>query len=285
MSHTRKQSRLLETANPRTLSSSQVCVDLVRYLKTPATILTRSLGVTPEDYDLLERYRDKKNEPFRLRRYDPDSKLLYITIPTAKHVRLHSEAYDRIRDEMMRKGTTRNDFCNIHTATCGIKRGDQRQMQGDSGGAPRWRTTSPLWPTLVIEAGVSASRRQLRQDMRWWFVESQHEVKIVILIKYDATQRQIIFEKWTEHNVINPQPAGASSAAFHLEPLCDCIVAVTEQQEDPHFHCVGTPMVLEFEKLFDTHQPDPALGQGDIELGEDMFTEVATIISRTRDDQ
>ncbi|KAK0656964.1 hypothetical protein B0T16DRAFT_425373 [Cercophora newfieldiana] len=34
--------------------------------------------------------------------------------------------------------------------------------------------------------------------MRWWFQASNHEVKIVILAKFDDQQHHILLEKWEE---------------------------------------------------------------------------------------
>ncbi|KAI1130347.1 hypothetical protein F5Y10DRAFT_235920 [Nemania abortiva] len=38
------------------------------------------------------------------------------------------------------------------------------------------------WPTLVVEAGHSGSLDALRDDMRWLFSASDHQVNIVLLI-------------------------------------------------------------------------------------------------------
>ncbi|KAK0703538.1 hypothetical protein B0T26DRAFT_731810 [Lasiosphaeria miniovina] len=43
------------------------------------------------------------------------------------------------------------------------------------------------WPTLVIEAGFSQSLGELHIAMRRWFSMSNHEVKIVLLAKFNGT--------------------------------------------------------------------------------------------------
>ena len=56
------------------------------------------------------------------------------------------------------------------------------------------------WPTLVIAAGHSEPLDELHNDMRWWFRTSNHDVKIVILAKFDDQQQYILLEKWEEES-------------------------------------------------------------------------------------
>ncbi|KAJ8126979.1 hypothetical protein O1611_g6658 [Lasiodiplodia mahajangana] len=71
--------------------------------------------------------------------------------------------------------------------------------EGDSSGGPvSKRGLKGSWPTLVIEAGVSESSSTLREDMRWWFLASNHNVKIVLLTKFDHQNQTIIIERWEE---------------------------------------------------------------------------------------
>ncbi|KAK3359904.1 hypothetical protein B0T25DRAFT_534171 [Lasiosphaeria hispida] len=48
--------------------------------------------------------------------------------------------------------------------------------------------------------------------MQWWFQASNHEVKIVILAKFDAQQHHILLEKW-EEEISSPQGAITRSRA------------------------------------------------------------------------
>ncbi|KAK3301933.1 uncharacterized protein B0T15DRAFT_286910 [Chaetomium strumarium] len=34
--------------------------------------------------------------------------------------------------------------------------------------------------------------------MQWWFQASNHQIKIVLLVKFDSTHRAIVLEKWEE---------------------------------------------------------------------------------------
>ena len=71
--------------------------------------------------------------------------------------------------------------------------------EGDSTGGPgAQRGSEESWPTLVIEAGDSETLAELKKDMEWWFSASNHQVKIVLLAKFDYDEEQIILEKWIE---------------------------------------------------------------------------------------
>ncbi|KAK4208791.1 hypothetical protein QBC37DRAFT_295882, partial [Rhypophila decipiens] len=39
---------------------------------------------------------------------------------------------------------------------------------------------------------------QLQDDMRWWFSASNHDVKIVLLVKMHLQNKEIWIEKWQE---------------------------------------------------------------------------------------
>lgn len=73
--------------------------------------------------------------------------------------------------------------------------------EGDTTGRPKPRLraspdTHIIWPTLVIEAGESESRAELRNDKDRWFAHSNFEVKIVLLVKVEKQSRLIIIEQW-----------------------------------------------------------------------------------------
>ncbi|KAM7183797.1 hypothetical protein V8F33_013376 [Rhypophila sp. PSN 637] len=71
-------------------------------------------------------------------------------------------------------------------------------------------------PTLVIEAGFSQTMDELRNDMRWWFNASNHDVKIVLLVKMYLQNKEIWIERWQE--VIPPRyvrPVRRGPAPLH----------------------------------------------------------------------
>ncbi|KAK0610038.1 hypothetical protein B0T17DRAFT_125510 [Bombardia bombarda] len=74
--------------------------------------------------------------------------------------------------------------------------------EADSTGRPESRLDpANQWPTLVVLAGVTQEIEHMREDMRWWFRASGHEVKIVVLAKLRREPdkiREILLEKWVE---------------------------------------------------------------------------------------
>jgi hypothetical protein len=139
--------------------------------------------------------------------------------------------------------------------------------EGDSTGGPDPERSGPTaWPTLVIEAGYSESLEALRNDVRWWFSASNHQVKIVALAKfYHGSQRQrILLEKWIEtqplaHRVTRrpPEPRPILSQAITIisEPANQATGTLAS------YTVVGGPLRLEFHLLF-LRAAGP--GQGDI---------------------
>ncbi|CAG7997717.1 unnamed protein product [Penicillium salamii] len=53
------------------------------------------------------------------------------------------------------------------------------------------------WPSLVVEVGMSESARQLQADARWWYSNSGHQTKVVVLIDADPITHNANVEIWT----------------------------------------------------------------------------------------
>lgn len=113
---------------------------------------------------------------------------------------------------------------------------------------------------IVIEAGHSETLEELRSQMRWWFGASQHQVKIVILAKFDQTRAQIILEKWVGGQALSRQGAMTTRAAARLEQNCDQVINITRNpgitNADPNRFSPTSYTVargdfrLEFDRLF-----------------------------------
>jgi hypothetical protein len=140
--------------------------------------------------------------------------------------------------------------------------------EGDSVGGPiPDRLKREKWPTLVIEAGHSESLPQLRADMRWWFSTSNHDVKIVILAKFNHGQRLILLEKWEEERAAR-EGAAATRWSAAIEPVLQQAITITyDNTGDPEntasYTVNGGALVLEFRLLF---LRDPGPGEGDAVL-------------------
>lgn len=142
--------------------------------------------------------------------------------------------------------------------------------EGDSSGGPIERQ-SPPWPTLVIETGYSQTIEGLRRDMRWWFSASNHQVKIVLLVKLNSNPDQIIIEKWQEVASAPRQGATTTRAAARLEPSLFQLITIRRGLNTVHpdqaSHIVSRgPLRLEFTLLF---LREARQGEGDVVVSDD----------------
>jgi len=83
-------------------------------------------------------------------------------------------------------------------------RNNQRRKEPDDAFKPGTRVKKDDRATLVIEAGLSESMNQLRNDAHYWLTKTNGEVKIVLLIHVDRTRMTIKLERW--ENQPNPRP-------------------------------------------------------------------------------
>lgn len=120
-------------------------------------------------------------------------------VPTSPfHESLHLDIYNEIYAEIRLMGR-KLDWLHKGSATLrahGHPGGDGGEGDSSGGPAPQ-RAGNLAWPTLVVEAGVSETLSELREDMRWWFSASDYQVKIV-LAKLVQAERTITLEKWVE---------------------------------------------------------------------------------------
>ncbi|KAK4244440.1 hypothetical protein C7999DRAFT_43888 [Corynascus novoguineensis] len=231
-------------------------------------------NVSPSNFVDIERERERRGRRVRFRRYLADSRILIITIPTTVHEALHLALYTgRYIGQLVQKGLYES-WESIGSATFRVRghpRGDGGE--GDSSGCPIPERAGPdNWPTLVIEAGVSESLDQLHADMRWWFSASNHDVKIVILAKFDHRQHNIILERWEEEGGM-------------LEPVRRQEITISrDRTTDPiSYHVTRGPLVLGFKLLF-LRDPDPEEGEGDFVISiPDLQWYAHRVWTRVRD--
>ncbi|KAL7629199.1 hypothetical protein AAE478_000719 [Parahypoxylon ruwenzoriense] len=224
--------------------------------------------VSPDNFTLLDNELEARGRNIRLRRYHADSQILFITIPNHIHEQLHIILYQEFASMVDRMGLRRS-WKSIAAATY------QARGRGGSGGGGGQADSSggPIperqyaWPTLVIEAGYSESLQYLRDDMKWWFSESNHDVKIVILAKFDYRQQEIILEKW-EEEPWEEEPRGARPGATTARsvglfaPVQQQTITITKNPTNPvSYNVARGSLVLSFRLLF-LRNPGP--GEGDI---------------------
>ncbi|KAK4106818.1 hypothetical protein N658DRAFT_512552 [Parathielavia hyrcaniae] len=247
-------------------------------------LINRTTGDFPT---ITHREQEKRHRKFRFSRYDSARQILMITIPTELHVALHIMLYEGCRDQLVRHGRQKT-WTTMGAATRraqGHPGGDS--AEGDSTGGPMpERGGKGAWPTLVIEVGDSQSMAGLRRDsMRWWFSTSDHQVKIVLLAKFERTRGAIILEKWEEESSITRPGAMMTRHAAALQSVLRqtmfVLIRHTITQNattDPiSYNVTRGALVLGFKLLF---LRDPGPGEGDFVLSVQDLEEYAERVWR-----
>ncbi|KAH6627856.1 hypothetical protein F5144DRAFT_286712 [Chaetomium tenue] len=207
--------------------------------------------VSPTRFAKIEREREKRRRRFRFRRYDSDREILLITTATDLHERLHLEIHQKYIVQLVRSG--REESWVSMGATTHRARGHRGVYgEGDSTGGPKSRMAiRPIWPTLVVEAGESYPLAELRDQMRWWFSASDHQVKIILLAKFEHTRRAITLEKWEEEPHSTRPGAMTTRGSSALQPVLRQTISMTENTTtDPVSYNVTGALVLGFSLLF-----------------------------------
>jgi hypothetical protein len=228
------------------------------------------IGVTAEDLALIDNERTSRRSRIRIKRYYAKHGLLLIAIPTAFHELSHANLYMEIATKIARMGLD-DQWTGTGATTHETAAGDMGEA--DSTGRPRFtRRGHDSWPTLVIESGVSDSLQALRDDMRWWFSASDHQVKIVILVKLDVTERHIILEKYRGIQSAAERPGATmtrAATARQLEPVLDQTIHITQTTGDPmndtSYIVTGDALRLEFALLF-LREPVPEDREHDVTI-------------------
>lgn len=211
---------------------------------------------------MFEELSRQERRGFRLRRYHADTELLIITIPTPVHEALHLSLARKFEQRL--PPTAFEIWISIGSTTFrsqGHPGGDGGE--GDSSGGPiPARHYDGAWPTLVIEAGVSEPLNELHMDMRWWFAASAHQVKIVLLTKFDRSNRCIIIERW-EEDVAQPRLGATmtrmTAAAGAFQPVLRQRITITRDVATDSFNVDRSALVLSFQLLF-LRGPGPTEG-------------------------
>lgn len=211
----------------------------------------------------------QERRPFRIRRYHADRKILIVTIPTVLHEKLHLELYETFHEQLWPR--RREIWTQIGSTTFrpqGHPGGDGGE--GDSCGGPKPARNHPVaWPTLVIEAGDSESLTALRDDMRWWFTASDHQVKIVLLSKFNHQRQQIIIERWEEESQTRPGATTTRRAAAFgaVQPVLRQSITIKRNPATDSYQVVRGALVLSFRLLF-LREPGPQEGDVIISIAD-----------------
>ncbi|KUM63049.1 hypothetical protein ACN42_g4045 [Penicillium freii] len=112
------------------------------------------------------------------------------------------------------------------------------------------------YPSLVLEVGASESLSQLRQDVRWWYANTNQETQLVILINITDNPYRVDFEVWTE--VANQSTV--QSTRSRPATVLECTQSASLQNGV----VIGAPLILDFATLM--HR-SPRVGEHNISLG------------------
>ncbi|KAK3371944.1 hypothetical protein B0H63DRAFT_550289 [Podospora didyma] len=226
--------------------------DVIDYTTRDFLIVT---NVSPSHFTEIEREREEQRRKFRFRRYDSNARILIITLPTEVHEALHLGIYMRYHTQLVPNGREESWISKGTTAfrQQGHPGGDGRE--GDSTGVPKpEREGKDKWPTL------------------WWFRTSNHDVKIVILAKFDRQQHHILLEK-SEEEISLPQGAitrGRAAAILQqggvFAPVKRQSITITrdETTNPVSYNVTRGALVLGFRLRF---LRDPGPQEGDFVLG------------------
>ncbi|CAH0001149.1 unnamed protein product [Clonostachys byssicola] len=245
--------------------------------------------VTPQVYDILDKYRESKGRKYRFRRFYPEQSLLIIIIPTECLEYMHRELNYQIR--------RRIDDMGLGWLPCGgatyKRQPGGAAGEGDSSGRP-CEPQDRAWPTLVIEAGYSQSLEALRRELKWWFSESNHKVKVVLLVKIHPPSRQeITIEMWRERlpeRRSGPMTLRALADNSGLSPHLQQTINITRVSDaDPllaeSYRVTGGALRLEFADLFDRQPREgegEGEGEGDIIIQVEGLRSIAAIVGHAR---
>lgn len=203
------------------------------------------LAIQRVNISALEDIDNMLNRHVKICYFQEEELLIVKYMPSAAHEFTAREFHNIILVKILSMGTDRNELVSF-----GSRRyhGAHSSKEADEVFVPdSVRNKEDDWPTLVIEVGRSESLSQLRQDVRWWLIESKGDVKIALLVSIKKASSILLIEKWE----LGVAPLGRSgpvtrSAAINSigEPKVVQIVEVTSTGT------TGGQLVLEFNKLF-----------------------------------
>ncbi|KAK4218434.1 hypothetical protein QBC37DRAFT_305998 [Rhypophila decipiens] len=230
-------------------------------------IIFNYLDVSPSCFAEIELNRRKLGK-VRFRRFDSNSRILYIVIPTRTHEGLHLNLYMYINVLSGQLRLWDFDARLIPSGAMTCRLVGSNDAEGTGGECGEGDSTECLlksgikWPALVILAGDFETINELREDMRWWFRASDHAVKIAVLAKFDRQKEHILLENWEE--VVAPPNAAALSQNGIPEPSLRQSIIITRDggTTDPRsdrYQVTGGALVLDFELLV-LRQPVPPEG-------------------------
>ena len=158
--------------------------------------------VTQDQLAAIERIRDTHHKGLRFN-YFNSVETLIVKIMAAPVQELASKGFGSRLDVKIAR---MEQLDNIGWMDATTYRANGSQKEADCSWKPGYfRPLKTDWPTVVIECGVSKSRDRLEVDAHWWLENTDGQVKMVLVISFSKTKREIHFQQWEMATTLNPQ--------------------------------------------------------------------------------
>lgn len=170
-----------------------------------------------------------------------DSDTLIVKLmPLLRHEFAHRSFGKLLDSQSLAMGISPFEFADVGGTTY---QGHSVKKEADTAYKPStYRPNTADWPTLILEAGVSQSLRQLRNSAKWWLSNSRGEVKIVLIFSIHEGSRTIQIEKWEARPAIG-------RATRSNQPPAQVPTQVQQIIIDPN-NVAGAPLTLHFHLVF-----------------------------------
>ncbi|KAJ5212944.1 hypothetical protein N7449_000113 [Penicillium cf. viridicatum] len=119
---------------------------------------------------------------------------------------------------------------------------------------PRGRSKD--WPSVVLEIAFSESRAKLQSDIRYWLRASGGDINVVITLQINQHSPNITIENWGTQG---------------KKPVNHLHQTVQISRKGSKITTTGSPLVIEFEKLFLRHPTEPRERNIQIDDGDLQF--------------
>lgn len=136
------------------------------------------------------------------------------------------------------------------------RKGGSESKEPDSSYVPFYRGKDG-WPSVVVGVGFEESLELIREDARWWLLNSWGGVGIAVIIILHLDDRKIVVEAW-ETPILDEARRLTRSRARQLQTPTRTQEVCIEKSD-----VRGAPLVLGFEKVFG-RAAVPGEGEGDI---------------------
>jgi hypothetical protein len=207
---------------------------------------------------------------------------------------IHSEAHESTTDKVTRVIDRRLDAMGLDwskaawIAAATYKATTSKGKQADQAFLPPARCPikfpSSRWPSFVIETGVSESLSRLREDAKRWFVDSQGEVRIVLVISIKPAA--VTFEKWQLAPINAPRPLtrvyldSLRAQSPNIPPLIHQTPPIQQSYSAQEVYVeadrvIGAPLNIPFAALYD--RPS-AQGESDILIQMQDFRNITNFL-------